>query len=127
MSEDWSIDKHGRWRSDAYLRWVRTLRCSCGNSMCPVCNISHGISGGFSSFSTRTEAAHFRYGASVGMSMKPDDFMVYPLCSFVHRQFHTSGHPSASWQMERVVQTMRLAFQRGILALDSSPREAFPF
>lgn len=104
----WTLET-GRWRSPDYLRWVRSLPCCCRTAGCPNCSRTGPPS--------RVEAAHFRFGAAVGMGTKPDDLLAYPLSAIVHARFHAEGQPSPAWQVERVVETLRAAFRAGIIDL----------
>lgn len=51
-----------RWRSDSHRKWIRGFHCCvCGSD-------------------TNIEAAHVRIGSGAGLSQKPDDWRVVPLC-----------------------------------------------
>ena len=52
-----------RWRSTAHLNWIRGFVCHrCGSDV-------------------NVQAAHVRIGSGAGMSQKPDDWRVVPLCN----------------------------------------------
>lgn len=54
--------RDSRWRSPAHTTWVRGFACCVCGSM------------------TNIAAAHVRLGSHTGLSQKPDDFRVVPLC-----------------------------------------------
>lgn len=109
--------KSGRWRSKAWLEWVRTLPCQCEDPRCPLCTRT---------CNDRIVAAHLRYGPQVGMGIKPDDFLVYPLSNTIHEVFHREGQQSFGWQMERVIWVWREAIRQGILVVED-PKFSIPF
>ena len=119
----WTRDAQGRFRSPDYLAWIRSLRCSCGGVLCGSCNSKNStLPRG------RIIAAHVRYGAAVGMGVKPDDFCVIPLDALVHQRFHDHGHPDLKWQVERLIQTWRMGFECHVLELsDASLAEVVCF
>ena len=115
--EDAFMDKHGHWRSHVWRRFVRSLRCCCGDSRCPTC--------GPLRVPDRVVAAHLRNRA--GMSVNPDDFLCYPLTDTIHRIYHNKGQPSVARQLEFVTETLRLGFQRGVLLIDEDPEGLVDF
>lgn len=110
-------DKFGRWRSPAWLEFVRSLVCRCGDPRCPTCSPWSATGS-----SRRVVAAHLRAGWS-GVGVKPDDFLAYPLTDEVHRAFHGGGQPGAEWQLERVAESLRAGFARGVLVVCPGGRE----
>jgi hypothetical protein len=58
-----------------------------------------------------------RYGAAVGLAVKPDDLFTIPLDGLVHQGFHDHGHPDLGWQMERLARTWRQAFEAHVFEL----------
>ncbi len=52
-----------RWRSQAHSSWIRGFACCVCGSM------------------TNVEAAHVRNGSRAGISQKPDDWRMVPLCA----------------------------------------------
>lgn len=69
----------------AYLAWVRTQLCVCGDAF--VCE-------------GRTEPDHQREG--VGAGRKASDRDSYPLCSLHHRHRHDLTGPFRGWTRERL-------------------------
>lgn len=116
-----SFDRAARWRASAWRAFVRSLPCSCRDPRCRNCNPWKGAP-------TRVVAAHFRT-TSTGLSLKPDDFLIYPLSDQIHRVYHDGGQPGIEWQVERVAETLREGFRRGVLSLGhpEPPEGAIPW
>lgn len=108
-----TLDKLGRWRSSAWLDFVRRLRCACRDPRCPACSRLLEPDG-----SRRIVAAHLRT-CQTGAGAKPDDFLAYPLTDAMHRLYHGGGQPGAEWQLERVAEALRAGFRRGVLVVRS--------
>lgn len=82
-----------RWRSPAHCAWVRGFACC-------VCGSAANIA-----------AAHVRFGSHTGLSQKPDDWRVVPLCdgpnANIHNQLgchnrqHIKGEQSF-WRDEKI-------------------------
>ena len=104
----WLLDKSGRWRSRAWLLWVRSLRCCCADARCPNCGM-------WSFHLDMIEAAHWRHGASVGTGLKPDDFFSYPLTSTMHRRYHQAGQLPHKLQFRWVQFVWKQACSDGVL------------
>lgn len=104
------VPKRKRWESPEWRAFVRSLPCSCRDPRCAYCN---GVNSLEPWTGTRVVAAHLRSHA--GMGQKPDDLLCFPLSDQIHQVFHSKGHPSVEWQLERVAQTLRLGFERNVL------------
>ncbi len=88
--------KDGRWRSEAYLSWVRTLPCcSCRG---PGGDAHHLIG----------------VGQLGGMGTKAPDSYVMPLCRLCHQAIHNSPEDWPT-QWEWVARTVALAIHEGLL------------
>ena len=100
----WKTDKTGRWRSPAYLEWVRTL---------PSCVRYYNAPDPTGS----VVVAHMRY-PGCGMGVKPADCLVYPCADSTHKYFHSQGHPELSKQMEWVMRVISLSVSSGLIVAD---------
>lgn len=65
-------------RSDSHLRWIRGFECACMGKPGMICF-------------GKIEAAHARTGTDGGLSVKPSDCWVIPLCSAHHQLQHRVG------------------------------------
>lgn len=109
------IPRRKRWGSPEWRAFVRSLPCSCRDPRCHNCS--------FTAYpTTPVIAAHLRNFA--GMGQKPCDFLVYPLSDQIHKVFHSNGQQSVSWQLERVIATLRAGFERGVLQVFPNDMEA---
>lgn len=104
------IPKRRRWESPEWRAFVRSLPCSCQDPRCGNCN-GRGPE-------TRVVAAHLRSYAGAGQ--KPCDFLCLPLSDQIHKLYHSVGHPSVEWQLERVASALRAGFERNVLKVDAS-------
>ena len=92
-----------RFRSKAYLQWIREQPCIVTGREGP------GI-----------QAAHFRF-PGCGAGIKPMDLFTYPLHWSVHDSYHNHGHPANEVQMRWVTNTVTRAFNHGILSGELAP------
>lgn len=85
-----------RWRSEKYLKWIRTLSCK-------LC----GAPG---------SEAHHLIGVSEGiMGGKAPDWQAMPLCRSCHNRTHAEPcQPQERWMRE----TLNEAFSTGVLKID---------
>lgn len=101
------FDRYGRWRSDAWRAFVRSLECSCREPGCPNCTLIGPRA--------QVVAAHLRSMAGIGA--KPDDFLVYPLSDSTHKDWHAHGQPTVARQLELVAVALRAGFRQGVLVV----------
>src|SRR5574343_1898488 len=76
--------RSSRWRSQAHERHVRSHECVACTSQVDI------------------EAAHVRLGSHTGMSQKPHDWLLVPLCAVCHRTGPQSQHKvgeATFWQI----------------------------
>ena len=104
----WRIQRN-LWKSQDWLRFVRSLPCCCKLSSCPNC------SGGVPE---RVEVHHIRYGAHVGLGRKPDDFLVLPLSPAMHSRVHLHEELTLVGQWQRLLEVWAIAERCGFLLVD---------
>jgi hypothetical protein len=82
------------WKSEKYLKWVRTLPCAvCGSP---------------------AEPHHLRLGFA-GIGQKSSDCLCIPLCRIHHDDFHKS--PDYEYQLLLALRTIDKAFREGLFRL----------
>jgi len=103
--EKFARPKPDAWfRSDAHLRYVRSLRCAACGAEGPC------------------EAAHVRKGTDGAGSVKPSDVFTNPLCPRCHKVQHTIGEP-AFWRIDPVERALDLAMRSPCMKTRSAATE----
>lgn len=96
-----SFPKDKRWVEKKYLRWVKDLPCA-------QCKIEDGT----------VVPHHLKHRLSPfsgGTGYKASDWLVMPLCYSCHTRAHNGDADILDWQHVFIFDTLRLAFNEGIL------------
>ena len=80
------------WKSEKYLKWIRTLPCA-------VCGAP-------------AEPHHLRQGFA-GIGQKSSDILTVPCCRTCHEEFHQGGFQEL--QLRLTLRTIDMAFREGIV------------
>ena len=80
------------WKSEKYLKWIRTLPCA-------VCGAP-------------AEPHHLRQGFA-GIGQKSSDILTVPCCRTCHEEFHQGGFHEL--QLRLTLRTIDRAFREGIV------------
>jgi len=95
------LTKHKTWRSEAYLKWVKT-QPSCASGL-------------------PSDDAHHIKGHGFGGTVKPPDWATIPLTRHEHGEYHQIGwvrfEKAYGSQLEHVARTLGKAIDLGIITV----------